>query len=136
MEQQALSMSPPLETMTLEVANPNLDGMALGTVPGLADMGVAVSRAMHAGEVRAATPETVLRLGMLLHAVGRPDALEKLRVLAGVRSETNLPQVPGPLEIRRFVVSRRKVLGKSVPELAKALVLISRAPALMVVLPV
>jgi putative transport protein len=34
-----------------------------------------------------------------------------------VRSETNLPRVGGPLQMRRFVITKRSVVGKSVPEL-------------------
>jgi putative transport protein len=117
MEEQAKALHPPLETMTLEVTNPNLDGMALGAVPGLADMNVAVSRVMAGEIVSAATPDTILRAGMLLHAVGRPGDLEKLRVLAGVKSEVFLPRVAGPLTMRRLVITRKGVVGKSVPEL-------------------
>ena len=117
MEEQARTLHPPLSTMTLEVTNANLGGMALGAVPGLGEMNVAVSRVMSAGQVSAATPDTVLATGMLLHAVGRPADLEKLRVLVGVASEVNLPRVAGPLLMRRLVVTRKEVVGKSVPEL-------------------
>jgi putative transport protein len=117
MEDQASSQHPPLATMTLEVANPNLDGMRLGDVPGLADLNIAISRIMSRATVSAATPGSILRAGTLLHAVGGLGDLEKLRVLVGFKSETNLPNVPGDLVIRRFVVSRRGVLGKSIPEL-------------------
>ena len=37
---------------------------------------------------------------MLLHVVGRPSDLEKLRVLTGIKSSVNLPNVPGPLQMR------------------------------------
>ena len=117
MEEMARTLSPPLETLTLEVANPGLEGLALGQVPGLAELGVAVSRVMRDGAVSAATPATTLRMGMLLHAVGRPGDLEKLRVLVGRASETYLPAVTGPLAERRFVITREAVVGKSVAEL-------------------
>lgn len=117
MEEQAKLLNPPLETMTLEVQNPNLDGMALGGVPGIGEMGVVVSRIMADGVMQAATPETALRRGMLIHAVGRPAELEKLRILVGVASATDLPRLPGPLKKRRFVVTQRGVVGKTVPEL-------------------
>jgi len=117
MEEQAKLLHPPLETTTLEVANPNLDGMALKDVPGLAEMNATVSRVMLQATVSAATPDTLLRPGMLLHVVGRPSDLEKLRVLTGIKSSVNLPNVPGPLQMRRFVITRKRVVGKSVPEL-------------------
>lgn len=117
LEEQARRQHPPLSTMTVEVVNPNLDGMALGQVPGLPEMNVTVSRVMLDDQVSAATPDTVLRPGMLLHVVGRTEGLEKFRVLAGVESEVHLPAAPGPLQMRRFVITRRQVVGKSVPEL-------------------
>lgn len=120
MEEQSASLYPPLATMTLEVANPNLDGLALDDVPGLPEMGAVVSRVMRDDEVQTATGQTMLHAGMLLHAVGRPGDLEKLRILVGHKSDTNLPQVPGTLAIQRFLVTRRTVVGKSVPELKLA----------------
>ncbi|GFK92848.1 Aspartate/alanine antiporter [Fundidesulfovibrio magnetotacticus] len=120
MEEMARAQSPPLETVTLEVANPGLEGLTLGQAPGLTETGAAVSRVMLAGQVSVAVPSTVLRQGMLLHAVGRPDVLEKLAVLVGRVSRTHLPAVPGPLEMRRFVITRSQVVGKSVAELKLA----------------
>jgi putative transport protein len=117
LEEQSRRLHPPLSTMTLEVVNPNLDGMALGQVPGLALMNATVSRVMAGDQVSAAAPDTVLRPGMLLHVVGRPEDLDTLRVLVGVKSAVHLPGVSGPLQMRRFVITRRKVVGKSVPEL-------------------
>lgn len=117
MEEQAKALNPPLETMTIEIANPNLEGMALGALPGAEDMGVVVSRVQADGIMQPAAPETQLKLGMLIHAVGRPAELEKFRILTGTRSAVDLPQAPGPLEVRHLVVSRRQVLGKTAPEL-------------------
>jgi putative transport protein len=117
MEEQAKTLNPPLETMTIEIANTNLDDMPLGAVPGAEDMGVVVSRVQADGIMQPAAPETRLKLGMLIHAVGRPAELEKFRIMTGTRSAVDLPQAPGPLEVRHLVVSRRQVLGKTAPEL-------------------
>ena len=117
MEEQARHLHPPLQTVTLEVQNPNLEAMPLSKLPDLSGTNVTVSRVMQNSLVRAATPDTPLIPGMLLHAVGRPDDLEKLRVLVGIKSAVNLPGAPGPLQMRRFVITRKEVVGKSVPEL-------------------
>lgn len=117
MEEMSRAQHPPLHAMTLEVANPNLMGVRLSDVPGLKDSGAVVSRIMVDGQVRPATPETVLSAGMLLHAVGLPAQLEDLRIVVGPRSATDLRRVPGPLVIRRFLVTRREVLGRTVPDL-------------------
>ena len=114
MQAQAAALHPPLATMTLQVANPGLDGIPLQDVSGLFDSGVVVSRVLEQGQVSAPSHSTVLRLSMLLHIVGLPPALEQARTLVGKTSAVSLLDVPGPLEIRRFLVTRREMLGKTV----------------------
>ncbi len=119
-EAQLQSRFPPLAAMTIEVTAPDAAGLPLGRLPGVADGGVVVSRIMSGGQTRPATDDTVLAPGLLLHAVGRQEALDALRRRLGRQSETDLPRLPGPLEVRRLTVTRPGVLGKSVPELALA----------------
>ncbi len=109
-----------LERRTLVVANPNLDGLALRDVPGLAAGGVVVSRIrrVDAREVGPASPETVLRAGDALLAVGEPRRLEELRLVVGRASDEDLTAAPGPVAQRRIVVTRREVVGRPLGELA------------------
>src|SRR5678816_3113878 len=69
--------------MNLEVRNANLDGLSLRDVPGLETSGVVVSRMTQGGQAVSARPETVLKLGDVLHAVGPKAELDKLRLIVG-----------------------------------------------------
>jgi putative transport protein len=116
-EDQLKRHNPPLSTMTIEVDAPEAVGKPLGQTPGLEAGGVVISRVMVGPTVQAATADMPLASGMLLHAVGRPEALETLCRNIGRPSATDLPRLAGPLEVRRLLVTRRAVIGKTVPEL-------------------
>ena len=109
---------PALNRLTLEVTNPNLEGMALGMVPALSGSGVVVSRLLQEGAVQVARPASQIHVGDLLLAVGPPDQLEQARVVVGRPSPVDLTTVPSPLTVRRMLVTRMAVVGKTVDELA------------------
>jgi len=120
LEEQVRSLHPPLAAMTIETLASENIGTALGQLPDIAGGTVVVSRIMTQGNVRAATDATLLAPGMLLHAVGHPDALNAFCQRIGRQSDADLPALPGPLEVRRMFVTRRKAIGKTVPELGIA----------------
>ena len=108
----------PLDRINLEVANPNLENLPIGQVPGR-EGGVVVSRIKRAGaaQVEIATDETVLHQGDILLAVGTRKSLEQFRVVIGRASDVNLMKVPGRVTARKIVVTRQDVLGKTLEEL-------------------
>lgn len=110
---------PPLETGTFEVSNPNIFGMTLREFVKYFSSGIVLSRVKEPGESlnHAPTPDTVFSQGMLVHAVGRAEHLEKVRVLLGPRSESCLHEDPGPLTVRSLLVTKSKAAGKSVQAL-------------------
>uniref|UniRef100_I2Q0H3 Putative permease n=1 Tax=Desulfovibrio sp. U5L TaxID=596152 RepID=I2Q0H3_9BACT len=116
-EEQLTRNAPPLAAMTIEVAARDVFGLSIAQIAGIKNTDVVVSRVMAQGETRPATDDTVLVPGMLLHAVGRQDALDALCRQIGSKSATDLPSLPGPLEVRRLYVTRSGVIGKTVPEL-------------------
>ena len=109
----------PLQRLNLRVDNPNLDGVSLGSVLGIHETIVVVSRHQPAGagEVVAATPETRLHVGDLLLAVGTQAHLDQFRLVVGSVSAANLMQAPGRLTYRRVVLTNKQLLGKTVREL-------------------
>ena len=109
----------PLQRLNLRVDNPNLDGVTLGSVLGIHETSVVVSRHQPAGagEVVAATPETRLQVGDLLLAVGTQAHLDQFRLVVGSVSAANLMQAPGRLTYRRVVLTNKQLLGKTVREL-------------------
>ncbi|HEX2101535.1 MAG TPA: putative transporter [Candidatus Synoicihabitans sp.] len=109
---------PKPSTRNFEVRNPNLEGRPLHRIPGLARSGVVVSRFSRDGRVEVARPETLLRAGDILHAVGPEEGLEELRVVVGAETGVDLKSIPGPVTNRRLIVTKSDVLGQSLAELA------------------
>lgn len=104
-------------TRNFEVRNPNLVGRALGKVPGLAGSGVVVSRFSRGGAVEVARPETLLRLGDILHAVGPEEGLDEVRVVVGADAGVDLKTLPGSVTNRRLIVTRGDVFGRELGEI-------------------
>ncbi|RXK54431.1 putative transporter [Oleiharenicola lentus] len=104
-------------TRNFEVRNPNLVGRPLGKVPGLAGSGVVVSRFSRSGKVEVAKPETLLRIGDILHAVGPEEGLDELRVVVGADAGIDLKTMPGAVTNRRLIVTRSDVYGCELGEL-------------------
>ena len=108
---------PQPSTRNFEVRNPNLVGRPLGKVPGLSTMGVVISRLSRQGQVEVAQPDTELRLGDILHAVGPADGLDQLRIVVGAEVSLDLKALPGPVVNRRLIVTKANVLGRSIDEI-------------------
>ncbi len=103
-------------TRNFEVRNPNLVGRALGKVPGLASSGVVVSRFSRGGVVEVARPETLLRQGDILHAVGPEEGLDELRVVVGADAGVDLKSLPGSVANRRLIVTHSSVFGRELAD--------------------
>jgi len=106
-----------LVRMNLEVQNPNLDEMRIQDIPLLNGSGVVISRIMHGGEVRVAQPDTVVRKGDILLAVGTRPKLDQLRLIIGRESGEDLMAVPSNITSRRLVVTNKSATGKTLDEL-------------------
>lgn len=104
-------------TRNFEVRNANLVGRPLGKVPGLAGSGVIVSRFSRGGVVEVARPDTLLRTGDILHAVGPEEGLDELRIVVGAETGVDLKTLPGPVTNRRLIVTRSDVYGKQIADL-------------------
>lgn len=119
MEAQAKAQEVHLKNSTVRVANPNIFGQKLSEVQGLYDAGLVISRVREPNDTgqHPATPDTVLRENMLLHAVGDDAGIKRLQILIGPETDVDLRTQPGPLEIRHLLVTRHEATGKSVQQL-------------------
>jgi putative transport protein len=108
----------PLERRTLVVENRNLQGVAIGDVPGLVESGVVASRIRCAGAVNVdtATRETRLHVGDYILVVGTAHGLDQFERVVGSSSEENLLETTGSVTYRRIFVTNRAALGKSIEE--------------------
>jgi putative transport protein len=104
--------------MNIAVTNPNLDGLAIEKIPGMTNSTVVISRILvKGGEMEVATPETVLHLGDVVHAVGPQDKLREVQLIIGKASDIDLRTMPSAVTTRRVVVTKKSVLGKTIEEL-------------------
>ncbi len=106
-----------IETMNLEVSNPNLDGLTIRELIGLSGAKVVVSRIYRAGQVEIGKGDFKVALGDVLLCVGPPANLNKVKLIVGGESEVNPKATPSNLRWERLVVTNTKVLGKEIPAL-------------------
>lgn len=106
-----------LERMNLLIENATLDNVPVGEIP--ERNGVTISRIKRAGasEVETATEQMLLHQGDVILVIGDNKALEKFRNVAGCETNWNLLNVSGRILSRRMVVTRNKILGKTIAEL-------------------
>ncbi|MCE9614013.1 MAG: putative transporter [Lentisphaerae bacterium] len=107
----------PLAAQNLRVTNPNLRGLRLDSIPGLRDSGVVISRVEHDGTVRVGLDDTLLQPGDTVLAVGPPAGIEQLRIVMGELSPLDLRALSGRVQVRRFVVTNKHAVGKSIEDL-------------------
>ncbi|AWK88074.1 putative transporter [Azospirillum thermophilum] len=106
-----------LETMDIAIRNPALEGVELGRVSLLHDLGVACSRLLRGGRLQVPRDDTVLRCGDVLHVVGPRQRLEQAKLLLGQEADVRLTTKGTDLKWERIVVTAHPVLGKSIAAL-------------------
>lgn len=109
-----------VDTMNVRLANPNLDGLPLAEVPGLADHGVVVSRVLRQeseGHIEVPHPDMIMRCGDVVLLVGPTTALHAMQLILGTVAEINLKDRTEEVKWDRLVVTNTKVLGKTVDDL-------------------
>jgi putative transport protein len=113
------SAADPVERRCLIVENPNLEGVAVESIPSRLETGVTVSRIRRSGEteVHVATGGTVLKQADLILAVGTGPMLDRFEQVVGRRGEEDLLQAPGDVTSSAVVLTSNHALGKTVREL-------------------
>lgn len=106
-----------LARLNILVTNTNIEGLRIDQLPMLESLGVVISRIHHNGRVDLAKPEDLVHVGDTLLAIGPEPKLEELRIILGVQSELDLHKAESNLVMRRVVVTKKAILGKSIGEL-------------------
>jgi putative transport protein len=106
-----------LQTLNIELKNPNLAGLSLERIGELQGSGVVISRVLHNSDLVVGKPDTTVALGDVLLVVGSPEELRDFRLIAGEESDIDLRAVHSNILARPVLVTRRHVLGKTVDEL-------------------
>jgi putative transport protein len=108
-----------LAGINLEVRSPELNGLTVNQIVDRIGGGVVISRlsrGVRAQEVPRA--KTKIWVGDRIHAVGPPEALEKLRSAVGVEIPIDLTGATrSDFTSRRIVLTHRRITGKTVREM-------------------
>ena len=109
----------PLVRMNVVVDNVHLDGLSLRDLPGRKETAVMISRIQRSAEttVAAATDDTVIHTGDHLLLVGTAANLEQFQRIVGHPSSRDLMKSQGGVSFRRVVVTRSRMLGKTLDEI-------------------
>ncbi|PQO38329.1 putative transporter [Blastopirellula marina] len=109
----------PLSKRTFIIDNPNLEGVAIGSVPGRIESPVTVSRIRRSQqtEVEIATSTTTLSQGDTILAVGTQEHLDQYQRVVGHAINEDLASLPGKAEYRKLIVTNSEVLGKTIEQL-------------------
>lgn len=106
-----------LSRVNLLITNRNLDGRRIDEIPILESLGVVISRIHRGGVISLGRPEEVIRTGDTILAVGPPDKLDELRIIVGEPGTIDLRTMESHLVMRRVIVTKKAILGKSLGEL-------------------
>jgi putative transport protein len=113
---QQKSTTPPIESRSLEVRNPEFNGVSVVDVPTLASSNVVVSRIMRGNHVAVAEPQSTLNQGDVVVGVGTSEELERLQQLLGGPSDVDVRALPSEINARRIIVTQDSVMGKTLDE--------------------
>lgn len=108
-----------IKRITLEIENPNLNGVAIRNIPGLGLDGVILSRIRRKDEQEAngVSGDTIVHVGDRVLAIGQSDALMRVTLGMGKEVTEDLRKAPGNVIAKRVIVTNKRVIGKSVGNL-------------------
>jgi putative transport protein len=109
-----------IERTSIVVDNHRLGSVPFGSIPGLEETGVRISRIKRAREemVHAATEQTVLQTGDVVQVVGPRSGLARFTPLIGQKSDMDLMRRTGDAAYRSVVVTAHSALNRSLHELS------------------
>ena len=128
-EQQSGQQKRNLQTINLAIRNPNLDGLMLQEIPSLEDGQVICSRLKRGEALMVPHATTRVQMNDLVHLVGEPEALKRVKLVIGEEVEASLSTQGTDLRVVRVVVTNEQVLSTSRLELdlkVKYAVVVSR----------
>ncbi len=103
--------------MDLKIENPNLNGLTVEKIPFFDQMDIVVTRILQEGTVRVVTNETIFYTGDSIRLVGEKSKLEEMKILVGSVSEFNLKDISENLFSKRFLVTNKEAIDKTVGDL-------------------
>lgn len=115
--QRALQEGGRLINKNFVIQNPAIIGQAIGILRIQEKTGLIVSRIRHSDVVSIPTKYTVLNQGDVIVAVGKQSDMDNALQYFGAESTEQLELSRERIEMRRILMSRRDLIGKSIDEL-------------------
>ncbi len=106
-----------IDTISLKVENPNLNGVAVKNIPTLQESHLVISRVMHENRIQIAMADTKIFQNDIIQVVGTVDRLEQFRVIVGSKSDVDLRAIKSGVMAKRVVITKSDVVGASIGEL-------------------
>jgi len=113
---ETYSRYPKISNANFIVENVNVDGKTLAELHVKTMTGATISRVLHNNVAITPKPDTALRLGDAVKAVGSEEDLEYIRLLIGKRTEQEIPLSSG-YDVQWILVTNKKVVNKTLGEL-------------------
>ena len=108
---------PPIETLDIKIAKPDLTGQALKDLQVLREHSITLARLLRDGKVVVPGGQTELQLGDVVRAVGPAPALEEMVKRLGETAVVDFGGATGDVNRIELVVTRVQVVGKSLRQL-------------------
>lgn len=100
-----------------EVSNPELYDQPIGALRIQDKVGLVISRQRHNDTISIPTKYSVLHEGDVVSAVGSATDIEKAEAFFGTRCKEPLAEIGGAITMRRILVSKKELCGKTIGEL-------------------
>jgi putative transport protein len=107
---------PEIDKANFIVENGNVLGKSIGELRIRFMTKAVVSRVMHEGFAVTPTPETVLQKGDIIKAVGDSEALKRIELLIGPKTETEIP-LSNKYDVQRILVTNKEHVNKTIKQL-------------------
>lgn len=107
---------PEIDKKNFVVENDNIAGKSIGELKVRHMTQAVISRVMREETAFAPTPSTVLQKGDIIKAVGTPDSLERVQLLIGPETSTEIPLDP-QYDVRGVLVTNKAVVNKTLGQI-------------------
>jgi putative transport protein len=101
----------------IRLTNARLDGQEIRALAALVQADFVISRLLREGEVMVVQADTKLAAGDLLHVVATRENADKLAMVVGEHSETDVRSVPSALSSRNVLITGKTAVGRGIGEL-------------------
>ncbi|HMO03336.1 MAG TPA: putative transporter [Kiritimatiellia bacterium] len=101
----------------IEVTNQRLVGQQIRRLAGLVHGEFVISRMLRGEKVMAASADTVLQLGDILHVVCTKENADKLAIVVGDPTAVDVRSVKSHYTVRKILITHKDAVGKTIGEL-------------------